>query len=178
MEMKTKRGFYPQAEMSLFMPLLAMLSPTVSLVAVMMFLSDRENSKRELEFPLRMLAADKLAPAPHPVTPPSIIIEAEEMPMPKNYVYDHSWEKNLRNLRTKILEHLTKRDAEKIVIYVEPDARYEMLIEVLNTFAACKTSQYQIVFLSPFVGPRLHSSNYADRMESHSMTRVELRLNF
>lgn len=153
--MKPKRGHYKPLEMPLFMPLLAILSTTVSLVAVMMFLSDKEHSTRELEVPLRLLTADEVTHLPNPLTSPSIIIEGEDIVMPKNYVYDHSWKKYLLNLNAKISAHLTKRNAAKIVIYIEPDARYGQLIDVLNTFAACKSSHYQIAFLPPLVGPRL-----------------------
>ncbi|CAN5907280.1 hypothetical protein BH11VER1_BH11VER1_38130 [soil metagenome] len=154
MEMKTKRSLYPQAQLSLFMPLLAFLSPTVSLVAVMMFLSDRENSTREFEIPLRLLTATELAQVLDPASSPSIMIQEDDEVKFNGRTFDKNWSKELPELRTMLRAHSNKPDAAKIVIVMDPQARYERLIDVLNALAACKCSRYQISLSQAQVTPR------------------------
>lgn len=156
MGMKTRRWISKPAEFSLLMPLLAILSTTVSLVALMMFLSDRENSKRELEIPLRLLNIDELAQAPNPATLPSITIDDDDIVKFNGLACETRPSKKLLELRAIIRAHSNKPDAAKIVIVMKPDSRYERLMDVLNALAACKCSHYQIAFYPcpPWIGPR------------------------
>lgn len=155
MNMKTKRWISKPAEFSLFMPLLAVLSTTVSVVAPLMAFSNEQHSRRELEVPLRLLAAAERAQVPNPFTPSSIIILEDGLVMFEGQTYQPWLNQKMPELRAKIRSHMIKPDAAKLVIFMEYEAKYEQLVEVLNTFAACKCSHYQIAFLPPLVGPPL-----------------------
>jgi hypothetical protein len=62
--------------------------------------------------------------------------------------------RRLPDLKKKILAHVLKLDAAKIVVWVEAEARYARMVDVLNTFMACQCARYHMVVLPPLVGPR------------------------
>ncbi len=155
--MKPRRciNFEP-AEIRLFMPLLAVLATVVSWSGLFMFLFCLVNQGWEKEIPLRLHAAGSSERLPNRARSPEIVIQEDGTVLFNGSMVDSAIDKTLPSLRNVIRAHMHSPDAATTVVFVEDQATFERVIDVLNVFAACDYTNCRFVFLTePIVGPRL-----------------------
>ncbi|MGV3661706.1 MAG: ExbD/TolR family protein [Prosthecobacter sp.] len=137
------------------MPLLVVLGTGMSCYGILMLIWLLMNQQWEREIPLRLHAKDSHQELAGRARCPEIVVRADDQVEMDGHVSDTRTSRMLPSLRTKIRRHLATTDAIKIVIYVEAEACYERMMDVLNACAACQCTQYHLVILEPLVGPRL-----------------------
>jgi len=135
--------------------MLAVLAITVSWAGLFMMIFSIVNQSWEKEIPLRLHVTGTSERLPNRAQSPEIVIREDDRVEWEGQILSDRSRRKLTDLKQKILAHLLKPDPAKIVVWVEPEARYERMVDVLNTFMACKSTSYHMVVLPPFVGPRL-----------------------
>ncbi len=138
------------------MPSLAVLAIAVSWIGLGMFrFALVELEKRwERDIPMRLHAAGTSDRLPNRAQSPEIVIREDDCVEWEGQILSDGSNRKLPDLKKKILAHFLKPDAEKIVVWVEAEARYARMVDVLNTFIACQCTRYHMVVLPPLVGPR------------------------
>lgn len=141
-------------EIRLFMPMLAVLATSVSWIGLCMFLFHVINLKWERDIPMRLHARGVSEVLLQRGESPVIVIREDDQVEYEGRICSTHSERVMPDLRKKIQAHLRKPNAAKIVVLVEAEARYERMIDVLNTFLGCSSTHYHMSVLAPFVGPR------------------------
>lgn len=138
------------------MPSLAVLAIAVSWIGLGMFrFALVELEKRwERDIPMRLHAAVTSERLPNRTQSVEIVIRADDRVEWEGKILSDGSSRRLPDLKKKILAHILKPDAAKIVVWVEAEARYARMVDVMNTFMACKCTRYHMVVLPPLVGPR------------------------
>lgn len=158
------------------MPLLAVLAIAVSWIGLCMLMFCLVNQTWEKEIPLRLRATGSSEHLPNRTQSPEIVVREDYQVEFNGQPCDTRSNRKLPDLRAKIRGHIAKTEATNIVVFVEAEARYERLIDVLNAFAACKCSCYHLVFIPSLVGPRQPYVREPDALPE-SLIR-ELKLGF
>jgi len=174
--MNTRRCIisHESTEMRLFMPLLAVLAIAVSWIGLCIFLFCLVSQVWEKEIPLRLHATGSSMHLPNRAQSPEIMIREDNQVEFDGKPCDTPSSRNLMELRSKIHAHHIKPDAIKIVVFVEADARYERMIDVLNAFAACQCTRYHTVILPPSVGPRVPNVREPDTLPQPLVRKLNL----
>lgn len=152
--MKTRRSIhFEPAEIRLFMPMLVLLAPTVSTVALGMWLFGLIYPKPECEIPLRLYPAgsSELLPKNSPI----VLLRGDgDVEFNGRGCLDGP-DKRVRGL----IEYLNKmKQAHGVVpvlVYIEPEALFERWIDVISAFQASGWTRYHMVSVPSFTGPRI-----------------------
>jgi biopolymer transport protein ExbD len=156
------------------MPLCAVLATTVAWTALCMFLFCLVNQPREKEIPLRLHGAGSSEQLVNRSQCPEIIVREDDQVEFDGVLCDHGLSRQLPQLRKKIQTHIIKPDAAKIVVFVEAEARYERMIDVLNALTASKCGRYHVVILPPFTGPKVPYVREPESLPEQLMGRLRL----
>lgn len=82
--------------------------------------------------------------------------------------------RKLPELQGRIRAHAKRPDAASIIIYVEGDAPFQRMFDVLNAFEACGNPKYRVVIIPPFVGPRLPTAMPAEPLPDWLVRKLQL----
>lgn len=150
-----RRGFIIQpAPVPLGFMMLAWLAPSVSLIGVGLFCLHLILPTYENWIPLKLLPSGSVNRLPNQTGSPEIFIREDDEVFFDGQGCDtglHS--QRLDSLRSHIRAQAVKKHDVSFMIYVEAEARYNRIVDVLNALAACNSYWFHLVIMSEKVGP-------------------------
>lgn len=154
--MKAGRCNFEPTEVRLSFLMLAFWSPALSIILIFYVLSVICAPPREARLNLKLHPAGSAERLPNRSKSPEIFIQEGGAVYFNNSAVDSNTDKRLPGLRRLVLAHMRSSDAAATVVFVEDQATFERVIDVMNVFEACDYTSYRFVFLTePMVGPRL-----------------------
>lgn len=172
--MKTRQCNFEPSEVRLSFLMLALWYPVLSIILMFYALSVICAPSGEARFNMKLLPRNSDALAAASEQHAEIVIQDDWLVRFNDMVCDVTGARELPELQACIRAYKKRLNTAVVVIYVEGDADFQRILDVLNAFEACGNPRYRVIITPPFIGPRLPVERPSEPMRSWMARKLQL----